>query len=702
MLRSMFVNNLRLIAMTLLSLVAIATGAGLVGRALATKGEPRQVPADPRPRMATKPDDANPKPAPGRMFVVGRVLDPQGKPVPGATVMASARARAVGPSGGDELSPDAIGHASSDGSGRFQLDAPRTSSSRYDQLSAVAMAPGHGIGWVELDPDVDQPSADITLPPERVIQGRLVDIQNQAAQGVKVSVWSIRRVLRPAAASTPEHSEGLSYRWARVNNMPAWPRPATTDAEGRFILHGVGRGLRVSVAVIDPRFAMQMIELDPDAAPGTGPLTIALQPARIVTGRLTYADTGKPVPHAPISISATGVTRRRLSIDFETDADGRFRANPAPGDAVQLLAAPPDGQPYLGAVATFKWSKAEAEHSVDLALSRGVVIRGKIIEEGSGKAVAGATVTYVRPMRFGPVRGNETLPRPTETRSDGSFQLTIPPHPGRLAILAPSDDYVRQEMSSNLFLQGLPGGMRIYSHAFAACDPKPETAGKELLVSLRRGATITGRVIGPDGQPVPDAWIFSRVILRPWPAAWLYWHLQYHGSVKSGRFEVHGLDPDAEVPVYFLDPRRKLGTTAAFSGKSAAGGPVTVRLEPCGTAQARLVGPDGKPIEGVSQPGLISMVVTPGALPTPKSQKEGLLLSDEGALTQVDPINYQKNPAPDAQGRVTFPALIPGATYRIIDRTLPAGIGPQIRKEFTVRPGETLDLGDIRIEKPEA
>jgi hypothetical protein len=69
-------------------------------------------------------------------------------------------------------------------------------------------------------------------------------------------------------------------------------------------------------------------------------------------------------------------------------------------------------------------------------------------------------------------------------------------------------------------------------------------------------------------------------------------------------------------------------------------------------------------------------------------------------LLYVDPISYEKNPTSDAQGRLVFPALVPGATYRIIDRTAArTPSGPQLRKEFTVKPDETLDLGDIVIEK---
>ena len=52
----------------------------------------------------------------------------------------------------------------------------------------------------------------------------------------------------------------------------------------------------------------------------------------------------------------------------------------------------------------------------------------------------------------------------------------------------------------------------------------------------------------------------------------------------------------------------------------------------------------------------------------------------------------------DAQGRVAFPALVPGASYRRNQLYVKeAGLVT----EFTVKPGETLDLGDIVIKKPQ-
>jgi hypothetical protein len=98
----------------------------------------------------------------------------------------------------------------------------------------------------------------------------------------------------------------------------------------------------------------------------------------------------------------------------------------------------------------------------------------------------------------------------------------------------------------------------------------------------------------------------------------------------------------------------------------------------------------------------MAMIITPGPGYASRDPADAKLLTAEGDLVvRIDPINYAKEPVSDAQGRITFPALIPGASYRIVDRATIQS-GARIRKDFTVKPGETLDLGDILIEKPRA
>ena len=237
--------------------------------------------------------------------------------------------------------------------------------------------------------------------PEQVIEGRLFDVQGQPVPGVVVSVSGILRDLPPVVLSQGRVIEPDSdevYRWwGRVQDGPGWPKPATTDAEGRFTLHGIGRGLHARLNVLDPRFAPQTIEIATDAPAGVMTLKAALLPARTITGRVTYADNGRTAAHAEVHVAGRGgqggitYIADRMS---ETDNDGRFRLSPMPGDRLEVWAAAPDGLPYFHAAEHRAWPKGATEQAVDLALPRGVLIHGNVSEEGTGQPVGDAIVSF--------------------------------------------------------------------------------------------------------------------------------------------------------------------------------------------------------------------------------------------------------------------------------------------------------------------
>src|SRR5262249_40329095 len=161
----------------------VATGAGFLARSLAMKEEPVRDPARPiargTPRDADRPEPA-PKSEPAqsasaRMTVAGRVLDPEGKPVPGAVVDLVARSRSPFVSARVEADQfTLLGQGQSDRDGRYRLDAPRTASTRVFEVYVMAAAPGYGLGWADLNPDAEQPAAEIRLFPEQPIRVRLV------------------------------------------------------------------------------------------------------------------------------------------------------------------------------------------------------------------------------------------------------------------------------------------------------------------------------------------------------------------------------------------------------------------------------------------------------------------------------------------------------------------------------------------------
>ena len=76
------------------------------------------------------------------------------------------------------------------------------------------------------------------------------------------------------------------------------------------------------------------------------------------------------------------------------------------------------------------------------------------------------------------------------------------------------------------------------------------------------------------------------------PCSNLVSHVSRHGRLASSRFT--GSIPHPKYPCCSWTQRD--GATVRVSGKRATGEALVVKLEPCGTATARLVGPDGKPL----------------------------------------------------------------------------------------------------------
>ena len=120
-------------------------------------------------------------------------------------------------------------------------------------------------------------------------------------------------------------------------------------------------------------------------------------------------------------------------------------------------------------------------------------------------------------------------------------------------------------------------------------------------------------------------------------------------------------------------------------------------------AKVRLALSERKPLGRDPVRGFVAVVVTTGPLRGRNQANDGPCWPRTRASCNSTTSTSKNDLQSDADGRLTLPALIPGATYRIQDLTPALGGGdPVIRKEFAVKPGETLDLGDVVIARPQA
>jgi protocatechuate 3,4-dioxygenase beta subunit len=639
--------------------------------------------------------------AEGPMVVTGRVVGPDGGPVAGApvAVLVHLYRRSLLPDGtrftaGLGATTEVWGLGKADADGRFRLTGPAYSPARPSvAASLVGSAPGYGIALVELDHAAPRQDVEIKLGRERVVRGRLIDLQGQPAPGATVrAVWP---------------SPAFARDWfdrPLDELLPFWPAPATTDDKGRFLLRGLGPE-KVTLEARGGRFAPQYLGAETASPEGGGAVTLSLVAARKLQGRVTYADSRAPAAGVRLVVlsgdSPFGTGYKK--VEGRTDARGLFSLSVYPGEFLRVLVRPPDGSAYRTVNQVVSWAQV-ARAGISLAMPRGALVRGKVTESPSGRPVAGARVQY-RPRQ-----NHNPHYRPEVTAGDleenlataisgpgGEFRLAVPPGPGHLLVLGPTLDYVHVATSWGELEYGKPGGTRWYPDALVALDLKPGVEGADVTATLRRGVTVKGRVLGPDGKPVGRFRVLCRSYL---PTGFQWRHRLNVLEGADGRFELPGCDPEKKFDAWFFEPKQELGATARLSGKQAGGESVTVRLQRCGAAAARHLGPGGAPrVNFAAGP---QMVITPGAAVLVRQvgyddDDAKDLEADWVDVASLAPGKYE-GLRTDDKGRVTFPALIPGATYRAL---LPGGAPDRVRtkgtltRDFTVGPGETVTLPDV-------
>ena len=665
---------------------------------------PEAPPAPPLREVAVAaplaPGDAPPEPEPEpRMTMTGLVLDRFGKnPFPGANVAVIVspppRADDVYAPGGYGL--NLLGEKRTDANGQYELSVAQTTHG-HRLLKVWASAPGHAPFVRLVEPQAITKSRHefqgdhgFQMIPGQTVRGRLLDPDGKPAKKVPVLILGMLNQDGPIRINVVSNDP--------PTHLPGWPKDIVTDDEGIFTVRDIGPNTKVLLQVRDERYATNWYSIKAGTKGQAKPVDLTLLPPRTLTGRLTAQDTGKPLANADVVVE-TMMPYPNPSygafpgcVTAKTDEKGEFRVRPFPGERVEAYIYPPSSGPYLPVRRYLKWPAGKGEHSFEMAVSRGIQVRGKVEEKGTDRPVAGAAVTFQWGYQNNPYRlpasdrdGIEWRHRDAITDDDGKFTITVPPGPGLLLVKS-GPDFVRVETSSEQ-AEGGKGGKPYFPNAFVPLQLKPTDVPPDMTLQLRRGVAFRGQVVSSDGSPVKSALVFTPKFI---PSG-----LEYKGQplvVRNGRFELLGCEPDGKVGLWVYDPDKKEGGFAEFD--VGAGGEPVIRLAPCVSGGVRVMDAAGKPVRGAQLS--LYLVLRPGddvRTSVAKGTLAGIGVSDTALY------KYDRQPADRGDGTFPLKDLIPGAQY--IARAMTAASWSDY-KPFTVPKSGDHDLGTLVLDPPAA
>jgi RNA polymerase sigma factor (sigma-70 family) len=654
--KAMLATKIKVTAFVLLTIGIAALGLGTAGRQLANadgvknplsaEGKARE-----EERKEARPATAEAKKDDVSVEVSGQVLDPDGKGVARAELLLAVPSE----KGGYQVAKQ----AASDENGLFTFTAPKAV---VATSIAVAVAKNYAFDWKQLDPEPAKGRLVLRLVKDAPIKGRILDADGKAVAGAKVTVTGV-------SAAKEDERRG----W--VGPLPGQPAVLTTDAEGRLQLAGVGRDRIVSLHLEGPAIATADLNVEVQPVETTFEHQAAV--SRPIRGVVSDKATGKPLAGVSISVNLArwrGGARSTKAV--VTDKEGRYELLGLDKLPSYPLALKPGDGLYFQRSADLRDTAGLDALTADIEVVQGgVTVRGKVTDKATGKPVANARVDYH------PLYPNRNVERKLEgfwhprsettTGPDGSYVLTVLPGPGVIGVAGPKPDaYIAAQSTIKerkdffkvpLALDGyddptpavgenalgLPLSLDSYN-AMVLLEPGEKEEALVKDVALEEARTLKGRVVGPDGQPLTGVMVVG-LFQRSFD------------TLKTAEFTVRGINSKANRQLVFHHKAKKLG----FFLKELRGDasePLTVELQPCGSASGRIVDGDGQPVPGLR----ISLSGWGGG---------------EEART-------------DNEGRFLVEGLVPGLNYAVIP-----GTGFFILAEVTVESGKQKVMGDVKLRK---
>jgi len=286
-------------------------------------------------------------------------------------------------------------------------------------------------------------------------------------------------------------------QWLEVSRLPGH-KPLQTDEQGCVLLEDLPAP-KVKLNLTGDELTFKQITTEVDKE-----ITVIMDSAMIIRGRVLDKEYGSPINNFKIWLSGMGVPEELRKGKWFSDAQGRFTSTDLQVPMSMDIAIKAEGYPVLYAGEIMPQSPAKAKENV-YYLPFGQIIKGTLLDETTGKPLAGVQITYaiIHMPEFSSKnlsRQNSSLRVPLQIVTDENGEFTF---------FEDDEDWPDEsqfERKRTLFIQ-VKGYEKLIIRPSNRARYRTETG--DLRIALAPGASISG-VYSIDGRPQPKVNIMAR------------------------------------------------------------------------------------------------------------------------------------------------------------------------------------------------